>query len=73
MITIDPVSITMNEAETQADGYYRDSRDDTGAIILDFENNEMYITITSSNTHAWDILYSMHTVREQSILRFPMQ
>lgn len=55
VITIDPISITMNEAETQADGYYRDSRDDTGAIILDFENNEMYITITSSNTHAWDI------------------
>ena len=55
VITIDPISITTNEAETQANGYYRDSRDNTGTIILDFENNEMYITITSSNTHAWDI------------------
>ena len=33
---------------------------------------KMYITITSSNMHGIS-LYSMHTVREQSILRFPMQ
>lgn len=43
---IEHAQIELNYEGTQAGGYYQDDRGNTGDIILDFENGELYLTIT---------------------------
>lgn len=43
---IDYAKIEPNYDGTQAGGYYQDDRGNTGDIILDFENGELYLTVT---------------------------
>ena len=44
--SIDYALIEMNYEGTQAGGYYEDGRGNSGDIILDFEDGELYLTIT---------------------------
>lgn len=44
---IEYAQIELNYEGTQAGGYYKDDRGSTGDIILDFENGELYLTITA--------------------------
>ena len=51
--TIDTVSLEMNYDGTQAGGYYQDDRGNEGNIVLDFENGELYLTVTCRNGGDW--------------------
>lgn len=44
---IEYAQIELNYDGTQAGGYYEDDRGSMGDIILDFENGELYLTITA--------------------------
>ena len=46
------VPLTLNSSGTQATGYYRDNRGNAGTITLDFDNGNMYITITVDDYQA---------------------
>ena len=48
--TIDTVSLDMNSKGTQAKGAYQDSRGNSGDVILDFENDGLYLTVTCRNS-----------------------
>ena len=43
---IEHAQIELNYEGTQAGGYYEDDRGNTGDIILDFEDGELYLTVT---------------------------
>lgn len=43
---IEYAQIELNYEGTQAGGYYEDDRGNTGDIILDFEDGELYLTVT---------------------------
>ena len=45
----------MNEANTQAYGTDCDNLSNTGTVVLDFENGELYLTLVGNADHAWDI------------------
>ena len=51
--TIGTVSLDMNYDGTQAGGYYQDDRGNDGNIILDFENGELYLTVTCRSSGDW--------------------
>ena len=51
--TIDTVSLDMNYDGTQAGGYYQDDRGNDGNIVLDFENGELYLTVTCRSGGDW--------------------
>ena len=51
--TIDTVSLEMNYDGTQAGGYYQDDRGNEGNIVLDFENGELYLTVTCRSGGDW--------------------
>ena len=51
--TIDTVSLEMNYDGTQAGGYYQDDRGNEGNIVLDFENSELYLTVTCRSGGNW--------------------
>ena len=51
--TIDTVSLDMNYDGTQAGGYYQDDRGNDGNIVLDFENGELYLTVTCRSGGNW--------------------
>lgn len=42
---IGTTSLDMNEANTQAYGTYCDNLSNTGTVVLDFENGELYLTL----------------------------
>ena len=52
---IGTTSLDMNEANTQAYGTYCDNLSNTGTVVLDFENGELYLTLVGNADHAWDI------------------
>ena len=43
----------MNYDGTQAGGYYQDDRGNDGNIVLDFENGELYLTVTCRSGGDW--------------------
>ena len=47
---IDYALIELNYEGSQAGGYYEDGRGNFGDIILDFENGELYLTITAQGS-----------------------
>ena len=51
--TIGTVSLDMNYDGTQAGGYYQDDRGNDGNIVLDFENGELYLTVTCRSGGDW--------------------
>ena len=55
MTKIGTTSLDMNEANTQAYGTYCDNLSNTGTVVLDFENGELYLTLVGNADHAWDI------------------
>lgn len=52
---IGTTSLDMNEANMQAYGTYCDNLSNTGTVVLDFENGELYLTLVGNADHAWDI------------------
>ena len=49
---IGTTSLDMNEANTQAYGTYCDNLSNTGTVVLDFENGELYLTLVGNADHA---------------------
>ncbi len=43
----------MNYDGTQAGGYYQEDRGNDGNIVLDFENGELYLTVTCRSGGNW--------------------
>lgn len=64
---IEYAQIELNYDGTQAGGYYQDDRGNTGDIILDFENGELYLTITADGSGDYSFAMSHeHCTRDSS-------
>ena len=48
--SIAKTTLTLNEDKTQATGSYTDNNNSSGTVTLDFEDGELYITLTGSGT-----------------------
>lgn len=46
--TIDKLSLTLNDDNTQATGAYKDSHGNSGDVTVDFEDGDVYLTITAA-------------------------
>lgn len=62
--SIAKTTLALNEDKTQATGSYTDNNNSSGTVTLDFEDGELYITLTGSGT--WSM-----TVQKEHCTRDP--
>ncbi len=46
--TIDKIALTLNDTNTQANGSYKDNHGNSGTVTVDFEDGEVYLTVTAA-------------------------